>query len=273
MAQPQTSDLLYLVNARACNGVAPGYWPTAGAGLTLDISAGTAFNSGVVIDYAGGTLTMVNATTNYVYLDSTASFAPAVNQTGFSGDDIPIAEVVTSGGAITTITDIRTMFVAPGGGGGGVSTSRAINTTAPLAGGGDMTADRTHSLASRGTVTLASGAIAAGSYETGYFALGKFSAIGKVVSNFWCRIRLYATAADRDADLGRVIGGSPASSIGTIIELVLDSDAKLTTVLRQLAAIANMDGSPTTAIYYTVNNLTGSSQTYSIAFTRFLLES
>jgi hypothetical protein len=273
MAQPQTDDLLFLVNARNCNGVAPGYWPTAGAGLTLDISAGTAFNAGVVIDYAGGTLAMTNNTTNYVYLDSTASFAPAVNQTGFSGSDIPIAVVVAAGGAITTITDVRTLFIAPGGGGGGVSTSRAINTTAPLAGGGDLTADRTLTLASRGTVALNTGSIAVGGYETGNFALGKFSVVAKVVANFWCRVRLYVTAADRDADLGRVVGGVPADSIGTIVELLLDSDAKLTTVLRELAPIANMDGSVTSAIYYTVNNLTGASHAYTLTFTRFLLES
>ena len=38
-----------------------------------------------------------------------------------------------------------------GGSGGGVPTSRLINTTAPLAGGGDLTADRTLSVATFGT--------------------------------------------------------------------------------------------------------------------------
>jgi hypothetical protein len=273
MAQPQSSDLIYKTNSQTTNGVAPGYWPTIGSGLTLNLSAGTMFNAGAIIDYAGGTLAMADASTNYVYLDSTNSFVPAVNQTGFIGDDIPIAIVNTMSGVIQSVQDVRTMFVAPGGGGGGVPTSRTISTTAPLSGGGDLTANRTLSLASRGTVNLSTGSIAAGGYETGNFALGKFSIIAKVVAGNWCRIRLYSTAADRDADLGRVIGGTPSPTLGTLVELVLDSDAKLTYVLRELAGIANMDGSPTTAIYYTVNNLTAASHAYTITFTRFLMES
>lgn len=273
MAQPQSSDLLYQANARTANGVAPGYWPTIGSGLTLNLSAGTAFNAGAVIDYAGGTLAMADNSDNYVYLDSTNSFVPAVNQTGFDGADIPVAVVHTQSGIIQSIEDVRTLFVAPGGGGGGVPTSRVIATTAPLAGGGDLTANRTLSLASRGDVNLATGTIAAGGYETGNFALGKCSIVAKVVAANWCRIRLYSTAVDRDADLGRVVGGAPSPTLGTLVELLLDSDAKLTYVLRELAAIANMDGSPTTAIYYTVNNLTAASHSYTIAVTRFLLES
>jgi hypothetical protein len=35
-------------------------------------------------------------------------------------------------------------FAAAGGGSGGVPTTRAINTTAPLMGGGDLSVDRTH---------------------------------------------------------------------------------------------------------------------------------
>jgi hypothetical protein len=273
MAHPQSSDLVYQANARTTNGVAPGYWPTIGSGLTLNLSAGTMFNAGAIIDYAAGTLAMADGSTNYVYLDSTNSFIPAVNQTGFIGDDVPIAIVNTQSGVIQSVQDVRTMFVAPGGGGGGVPTSRMISTTTPLAGGGDLTANRTLSLASRGTAAISTGTIAAGSYETGNFALGKFSIVAKVVANFWCRVRLYSTAADRDADLGRVLGGIPAATLGTLIELVLDSDAKLTYVLRELAPIANMDGSPTTAIYYTVTNLTGVSHAYTVTFTRFLLES
>jgi hypothetical protein len=103
------------VNAKYVNGVAPGYWPTAGAGLTLNIAAGTAIcgNLPVKVDYAGGTLTMTNAATNYVYLDPVASCVPAKNTTGFTAGVIPVAQVAAAGGVITGVTDVRTWFVDP----------------------------------------------------------------------------------------------------------------------------------------------------------------
>jgi len=111
--QAQQGQPLYAVNAKYVNGVAPGYWPTAGAGLTLNIAAGTAIcgNPPVKVDYAGGTLTMTNAATNYVYLDPTATCAPAFNITGFAVGQIPLAKVVTGASAITSVTDVRSWFV------------------------------------------------------------------------------------------------------------------------------------------------------------------
>lgn len=116
---PQTSsDPIVGVNARYTNGIAPGYWPTAGSGLTLNISAGTVNCAGTEIIYAGGTLTMTASATNYVYLDTTASCAPASNTTGFASTNVMIAKVVTDAGSITTVTDDRTPFVAPNTGSG-----------------------------------------------------------------------------------------------------------------------------------------------------------
>lgn len=114
-AQAQQGQPLYAVNAKYVNGVAPGYWPTAGAGLTLNIAAGTAIcgNLPVKVDYAGGTLTMTNAATNYVYLDPVASCVPAKNTMGFTAGVIPVAQVAAAGGVITGVTDVRTWFVDP----------------------------------------------------------------------------------------------------------------------------------------------------------------
>lgn len=125
---PQTHDVsnpepVWKSNAAWVNGIAPGYWPTAGSGLTLKLSAGTANNSGTIVQYAGGTLTMTDNSTNYVYLDPASSYAPASNTTGFTSSVVPIATVVTSGGAISTITDDRLAMVAAGGGPGGGVTS------------------------------------------------------------------------------------------------------------------------------------------------------
>jgi hypothetical protein len=138
MSQPQTQDVSnaeesYAVNAQWCQGIGPGFWPTKGSGLTLNIAAGTSFNGNTRFSYAGGTLSMTDNTTNYVFLDTTASNAPAKNTTGYPSTGVPIATVVTASGQITTITDDRMSFWF-----------QAISTTNPYAitfdmGGGRVT--------------------------------------------------------------------------------------------------------------------------------------
>src|SRR5438093_5314390 len=97
--QPSTNAAVFPTNSSWVNGIAPGYRPSAGSGLTLNIGGGTVMcPAGTIVNYTAGTLTMTNATTNYVYLDLTASCAPASNTTGFTSSGIPIATVVTSGG-------------------------------------------------------------------------------------------------------------------------------------------------------------------------------
>lgn len=116
-----------------------GYVSSAGLGLTLSISSGAVLVAGVISGYAGGTLTMVDATTNYVYLDPASSYQPASNTTGFPTGAIPLSQVVTSGGAISTVTDERPNYVVafgnvpanqviagPASGGSGVAAARAL---------------------------------------------------------------------------------------------------------------------------------------------------
>src|SRR5271168_3188322 len=118
--QPQTqTDPTFAVNAQFVNGVAPGYAPTAGSGLTLNLGSGAAFCAGGVVTYTAGTKTLTASTTSYVYLDPSASCAPAVNTTGFTTSLIPIATVVTGSSTITTITDDRLLPTQGGTGGGG----------------------------------------------------------------------------------------------------------------------------------------------------------
>ena len=124
--QPQANDIpptqpIFATNAKMTNGVAPGYWPTAAAttGLTLHVSPGTSFFGGVLYFWNGLTpLTMTDNSTNYVYVD-TSNGHPAFNTSGFTTGEFPVATVVTSGGNITSILDVRTFFQNIGGGGGG----------------------------------------------------------------------------------------------------------------------------------------------------------
>lgn len=110
--QPQyQGSVVYNANSKTVQGVGPGYWPTAGSGLTLNLTGGTAYCSPSITTYPGGTLTMANNATNYVYL---SGCTPGSNTTGFTSTTIPVATVVTGGGLIISIADDRTHFVAGG---------------------------------------------------------------------------------------------------------------------------------------------------------------
>lgn len=120
--QPQTHIApLSAINAKYVNGVAPGYQVLAGSGLNLSLGPGTSFCSGTIQQFAGATITLTANTTNNIYLNTTSSCSPSVKSGAFTATDIPIAQVVTGASAITTITDLRTMFVTPSQGSGGAS--------------------------------------------------------------------------------------------------------------------------------------------------------
>jgi hypothetical protein len=112
--QAQAGQQIFPVNAKFVQGFGPGYWPTAGSNLTLNLAPGTSVCTNVVHTYAGGTLTLAPSATNYVYLNPSNNCAPASNTTGFATATIPIATVVTTSTAISSITDVRTMFVSSG---------------------------------------------------------------------------------------------------------------------------------------------------------------
>jgi len=105
---------VFRTNAQWVQGIGPGYRPTAGTGLVLNLSAGTSYcgNPPVPVFYAGGTLALTASQTNYVYLDPAATCVPAFNITGFAVGQIPLAKVVTGTSTITTVTDVRSWFVA-----------------------------------------------------------------------------------------------------------------------------------------------------------------
>jgi hypothetical protein len=113
--QAQQGQPLSALNAKYVNGVVPGYWPTVGTGLTLNLNADTALcgSPPAPVTYAGGTLTMTAAATSYVYLDPLLSCAPASNTSGFGVGQIPIAVVVANSSGITTVNDVRSWFSPP----------------------------------------------------------------------------------------------------------------------------------------------------------------
>ena len=55
---------------------------------------------------------MTASVSNYVYLDTSSSCAPASNTAGFTSTAIPIAVVLTGASSITSVTDLRTWFAS-----------------------------------------------------------------------------------------------------------------------------------------------------------------
>lgn len=81
-----------------------------GSDLVLHIAAGTTNCSNTLVEYPAGTLPMTNSTTNYISLDPAASCAPTKSTSGFTFGQIMLYKVVTSGGVIQSIDDVRTPF-------------------------------------------------------------------------------------------------------------------------------------------------------------------
>jgi hypothetical protein len=97
--------------------------------------------------------------------------------------------------------------------------------------------------------------------ETGILTLGSIGSVSKlykVTVDGPARVRLYATAAFRDADLGRpnTIPPTPGTQHGVLVDLFLDgSNSTLNWFLFPVATIYNADNPQVRQVYYTINNL------------------
>jgi len=78
----------------------------AHSGLTFGYYGGIVHNDNTVSVTADGTIALTDATTNYIEVDPTTGTV-SKNTTAFTTLRIPLFTVVTSGGAMTTITDKR----------------------------------------------------------------------------------------------------------------------------------------------------------------------
>ena len=80
----------------------------SGGGLNLHVSRGSYRLAGTITNYPGGTIALTASSTNYVFFGSGGL---TNNVTGFPSDEsyIPVASVLTSGGGITIVTDLRAL--------------------------------------------------------------------------------------------------------------------------------------------------------------------
>jgi len=94
------------------------FGPTDGGGLNLNVAAGRIRNDNTVTDVSAVVVALTDNTTNFVEIDD--SGVASANTSAFTSGKIPIAQVVTSGAAISTVTDKR-VWVSAGGNPGSIN--------------------------------------------------------------------------------------------------------------------------------------------------------
>ena len=125
---------------------------------------------------------------------------------------------------------------------------------------------------SRKTIVF-SNTIASLAQATGFIIMVKSIQIISAMVDQPCRVRLYSTAAARNADLTRMTTTppTPGTQHGVIMDLVLSTAAVGTfpaTWFLSPAAIGNNDDNPPSSnIYYTVDNLTASTTNINVTIT------
>lgn len=85
---------LYGRNANTCNGLIWGFY------------GGYANTTNGLTSVSNNTVTLANGATNYLEANPTTG-AVTVNSTGFTAGRTPLYQIVTSGGAVTSYTDMR----------------------------------------------------------------------------------------------------------------------------------------------------------------------
>ena len=104
----------------------------------------------------------------------------------------------------------------------------------------------------RETATLTTGMLNNLAWETGTFSMATSFEILQVVLSSIARIRLYNTAANRDADVLRSVYQAASQGMGLILDI--NATIVLSQSLDPHAHGSNMDVSPSDSIYYTVTN-------------------
>lgn len=141
------------------------------------------------------------------------------------------------GDGVTAWNDLE--YLATGGGGAGAPRDAVTKTTASLA---DQAAES-------GIVTMA----------TGY-------RLSKIVTDRPARVRLYATAAQRDADLTRDPADDPVDDHGLMFEFI-STTSFLSAVLSPMVDGYSLETTPSGDIPYTITNMSGAASPVTVTLT------
>lgn len=122
------------------------------------------------------------------------------------------------------------------------------------------------SLPARQEATYTTASLADAAAESGSVTLGKSYRVLRVEADRACRVRLYTTAAKRDADGARAVGADPNGDHGCVLDVVL-TGAMLSLELSPQANGSSGDDPATSTAYITVTNLSGGASTVAATLT------
>ena len=114
------------------------------------------------------------------------------------------------------------------------------------------------------SVIIEIGSIANQAVATGEFAISRLHQLVAIESNVSARVRLYKTAAGRDADMSRPVTQEHAENIPLVFEYVTDAPSLLSADLAR-DVTSSCDGT----LYYAVTNLSGGSNAVSVVIDYF----
>lgn len=121
-------------------------------------------------------------------------------------------------------------------------------------------------LQSRTTATITTASLAAGASESGSVPLAKGYRLLRLQTDRPARVRLYGTAAARDADASRPVGTDPTGNHSLMLEFVTTASL-LAADLSPTVDGFNGDTTPGTAAYYRITNQDSSSGTVGVSLT------
>jgi microcystin-dependent protein len=107
--------------------------------------------------------------------------------------------------------------------------------------------------------------IAALAEEAGGVSLPRTTRFMKIVADRACRVRIYSTAADRDADAARAIGVDPADNTGLIAEWVFGGAGTIRCSPQPVGS--NFDAAVVDTLYYRVQNRSGGAAAVDVTLT------
>jgi hypothetical protein len=175
----------------------------------------------------------------------TAAQWTAVNPVLAQGE--PALELDTGkekrGDGVTAWNDLPYLVTGSGGGGGGGAAG-----------------------APREDVSKTTASLADQASETGVITMATGYRISKIVTSVPARVRLYATAAKRDADATRAIGDDPTGDHGLMLEYIT-ATGLLSAALSPMVDGYSLEATPSEDIPYTITNLSGGNSPVTVTLT------